>query len=72
MTDYTKHCWSCGKDTVFPIKNHHECTECGATWNALPPPSSFDLVIERRLEGPGPTKYRLTRKKSRAKAKAKR
>ena len=70
--NFTKQCWSCGKETVFPIKNYYECTECGATYNELPPPSPFDLVEEPIAPYTRETKYRLSRKRGLAKSKGKR
>jgi len=30
--DYTKVCWSCGKETMQPEQTFYRCSKCGATW----------------------------------------
>lgn len=42
--DHSEYCWYCGKHSMFPIKGHYECTECGATWNPVitPGPPAFE------------------------------
>jgi len=50
--NYTKQCWSCGKDTMVNQGDYHQCSECGATWNE-PPHGGEYLDIERRRGATG-------------------
>jgi len=70
--DNTKFCWFCRKETVKPKASYYQCSECGATYNVLPQPSSFGLVEEPAGDYARDTKYRPSRKRGRAKAKGKR
>lgn len=37
MKDYTKQCWSCGQVTMVNQGKYCLCSNCGATWNHVPP-----------------------------------
>ena len=49
--NYTKQCWSCGKDTMVNKGDYYQCSECGATWNDTPHGGEY-TDIERRRGGP--------------------
>ncbi len=44
MTDNTKVCWSCSRETVKAKGNYYQCSSCGATYNTLPKPGFSPLA----------------------------
>jgi hypothetical protein len=49
--DYTRTCWSCGKDVMACRGEYYICTSCGATWNETPRPGQEELVEVNRWSG---------------------
>lgn len=72
MTDYTKHCWSCLKETVGAKGTYYQCSECGATYNTLPKLGTF-IDIESHRDGVGGTgAYRPVKRRGKTLLKGKR
>lgn len=61
MISYTKTCWYCGGYTMKLVDTYCQCTECGATWVALPEHLSDEGTISissRWSHGTKDTRYK--------------
>jgi len=71
MTDYTKHCWSCGKGPLEAEGSYYQCPDCGATYNELPEPRTF-IDVERHYDGAeGTPAYRPVKRRGKTLLKGK-
>lgn len=81
MTDYSKVCWSCGKETMVNRGDYYQCSRCGATYNNIPrlgpatleeaslEPADAPFVRTIKIRRPTPSTARRA-KEARKKAKA--
>lgn len=62
MTNYRTSCWYCHKSDMENMGGYVLCRQCGATWNEIPRPRPFNLVLAGFTTDEPPTKkYESTR-----------
>ena len=67
MKSEVVYCWNC--KSAMDLKGaYYQCPSCGATWNEVPAPTVETMVVEKIKKGYHETKYRPSRRKSRARA----